>query len=232
MPNPLSLRFLSCMLPKVHLVCLLLMVGWVMGAHSVIASQQGEPNIHFRWGFVAKEGDTKYTPIHGDTTLAAGHHVKMWVALQQGRQVFVYVVYQRASGEMYLLFPYSAESREALPAATYSIPQGPQWFSIEPTAGSDTIYLLASTARLAHLEALFSRYNAASAEKQTALAQQIRTDIRTTIKSSLTLPKPAERPISMAGSAFRQGEPDLLEKFGLDITATDFYWKTFTIDYR
>lgn len=212
-------------------MCLLLM-GWVLGTHSVTVSQQGEPNIHFRWGFVAKEGDTTFTPIHGDTTLAVGHHVKMWVALQPGQQVFVYVVYARASGEVHLLFPYSAESHEALPAATYSIPQGPQWFSIEPTAGSDTIYLLASTSRFAHLEALFSRYNAASAENQAALAQQIRTEIRSTIKNSLTLPKPAERPISMAGSAFRKGEPDLLEKFGLDITANNFYWKTFTIDYR
>jgi len=204
------------------------------------AQQKQNKNLCFRWAFGAiAKGEHKPTffAVTRDTALKTGDKLKMLVELE--KKCFVYVIYHSAQDEVMILFPYDMQqfTGDYAPGKRYYIPQGDRWFELDQNVGRETFYLLASAQRLVELEGLFSTYTTADPAKKQGLAKQILTEIRTIKRQHRKLTTFAERPVSVGGSvraitedekAFR---PDVAT-IAVEISATDFFSRAFTIDHR
>ena len=191
------------------------------------APAQDADNVNFLWAFEAlvSEGNvTRQVPIREDMTLKTGDQLKMFVELR--KPCFVYIIHHGAQGEVQLLFPSNTQqfSADYQPAKLYEIPPADGWFRLNEQAGRETFYLVASAQRLLDLEMLLDTYAAAKPAEQPQVASTILTDLRNMIKQHRSAVLPG-RPVPIAGN-MRQG----IE--GLEITASNFYSKTFTIEHR
>ncbi len=193
----------------------------------VRAQAQDADNVNFLWAFealVAEGNVTKQVPIREDMTLKTGDQLKMFVELR--KLCFVYVIHHGAQGEVQLLFPYNTQqfTVDYQPAKLYEIPPADGWFRLNEQAGRETFYLVASAQRLLDLEKLLDTYAAAPPAEQPQVATNVLTELRNLIKQHRSSVPPG-RPVPIAGNMRRGVE-------GLEITASNFYSKTFTIEHR
>jgi hypothetical protein len=216
----------------VRLLCALALLSLAVAWHPGMASAQAqdEENIAFLWAFVAlvDAGSVrKQISITQDTTLKTGDQLKM--SVEPRKPCFVYVIYHGAQGEVRLLFPYDKQqfTTDYQPAKKYDIPPGEAWFRLNDQVGRETFYLMASTQRLTELETLLDAYAAAPPAEQPTQATHIVAAIRDLKRQYRQLAAPAERPVPIAGN-MRPVEPVQ----ALEIKATNFYSKTFTIEHR
>ncbi|HEY7492252.1 MAG TPA: DUF4384 domain-containing protein [Candidatus Tectomicrobia bacterium] len=192
------------------------------------AQAQNEENIDFLWAFVALV-DTgsakKQLSITQDVTLKTGDQLKM--SVEPRKPCFVYVIYHGSQGEVRQLFPYTPQqfTTDYQPAKKYDIPPGDAWFRLDDQVGRETFYLLASAQRLSELETLLENYTAAPAAEQSQLATNIVAEIRDMRRRQRQLATPAERPVPIAGNMREDAQ-------ALEIKATNFYSKTFTIEHE
>jgi hypothetical protein len=191
------------------------------------APAQDVAKVNFLWAFEAlvTEGNvTKQVPIREDMRLKTGDQLKMFVELRT--PCFVYVIHHGAQGEVQLLFPYNTQQFTAdyQAAKLYEIPPQDGWFRLNEHAGRETFYLVASAQRLLDLEKLLDTYTAAKPAEQPQVATNILTELRNMIRQHRSSVPPG-RPVPIAGN-MRQGVE------GLEITASNFYSKTFTIEHR
>jgi hypothetical protein len=205
------------------------------------AAQEGsEPNIAFNWAFSAMVYDgsaARVEPIGADTVLKTGDHFKMLVELR--KECYVYVVYHNAQDEVSVLFPYSLQqfTTDYAVSKKYYIPQGDAWFELDSHTGRETFYVLASIERLTDLEELLSWYQTADSVKKPEITKQILTQIRNIKTEHRDLAAPAERPVPIGG-AIRgieraQGANRMsVDSVAEEISATDFYAKTYTLDHQ
>lgn len=227
----------------------LFLIGWLTAGlnppsgrtiNGPAAMQEGvqAENVAFRWSFGALVGkEKKLVPITRDTVLKTGDEIKMMVELKH--ECFVYVIYHSTKGEITLLFPedlrqftgdYKAEKN-------YYVPSGRRWFELDKNIGRETFYLLASSERLLDLEALLGSYKSADDSKKPPLADQILAEIRTVKRKFRTFTTLAERPVTIGGNirgvekAEESKRPDV-STIATEITANNFYSKTFTIDHQ
>ncbi len=193
----------------------------------VVLYAQESTNVHFLWAFEAlvSEGSvTKQLPVREDTTLKTGDLLKLYVELRQ--PCFVYIIHHGAGGELRWLFPYDVQQfgTDYHLSKVYEIPQHDAWFRINEQAGHETFYLFASAQRLTDIETRLGAYAIALPSEQAQAATQVVSDLRALIKQHRTAIKPG-RPVPIAGN-MRQGVE------ALEISATDFYSKTVTIEHR
>jgi hypothetical protein len=203
----------------------LLIVSGLPGAARAQASD--EDKVGFVWAFHALvvEGNvTKQVPIKEDIKLKTGDQLKMFVELR--KPCFVYVIHHGARGEIQRLFPYDVQqfTTDYQTSKIYEIPPDNGWFRINEQAGLETFYLIASAQRLADLEKLLATYAAAQPAEQPQVATDILAALRNMLKQHRASVKPG-RPVPIAGN-MRQG----IE--GVEITATQFYIETFTIEHH
>jgi hypothetical protein len=84
---------------------------------------------------------------------------------------------------------------------------------------------------------LLSKYNDADGAKKPAVAKDILAEVRNVRKSFKTFTTLAERPISIGGNVRGLGKeptgglPDV-SQIATEISANNFYGKTFTIDHK
>lgn len=205
----------------------------------VAYGQSDEQNVIFRWGFgvVSGEGDSRVlTPVTKDTTLKSGDELKMVVELRS--DCFVYVVYESSTGDMALLFPYDLQqfSTDYVQGKNYYIPKGREWFTLDEKVGRETFFLIASNRRLNTLETLFEKQALAKGSDRAKRAKEIVTEIRNLRRQHRSYTSVAERPISIGGNV--RGTPPAkasgldVADIALEISAHNFYSKTFTIDHR
>ena len=205
-----------------------------------LASAQEKPNVSFEWAFatlstVAKE--TTLIPIVRDTALQTGDPLKMMVRLKT--ECFVYVIHENPAGEIALRFPYDLKQfmTDYKTGKNYFVPKGRDWFKLDTNKGRETFYVVASGRRLLDLEALLSKYKDAADSKKPAVAKDILAEIRNVRKSFKTFTTLAERPISIGGNVRglakepSGGLPDV-STIATEISANNFYGKTFTIDHK
>ncbi len=184
-------------------------------------------NINFLWAFealVAEGNVTKQVPIREDMTLKTGDQLKLFIELR--KPCFVYVIHHGAQGEVQLLFPYNTQqfTVDYQPAKLYEIPSADGWIRLNEQAGRETFYLVASAQRLLDLEKLLDTYAAAQPAEQPQVATNVLTELRNLIKQHRSSVPPG-RPVPIAGNMRRGIE-------GLEITASNFYSKTFTIEHH
>jgi len=208
---------------------------WVVILHLMVpglpstakAQAPDDDNVSFVWAFEAlvMEGNvTKQVPIKEDMTLKTGDQLKMFVELR--KPCFVYVIHHGAQGEIQRLFPYDTQqfTTDYQTSKVYKIPPDDARFRVNEQAGRETFYLLASAQRLTDLEKLLETYAAAQPAEQTQVATNMLAEIRNLIKQYRSSVQPG-RPVPIAGNMRRGVE-------GVEISAPNFYSKTFTIEHH
>jgi len=97
--------------------------------------------------------------------------------------------------------------------------------------------LLNDTKRLHQLEALYTKYDSVSGEEKKKLAKQLLAEIRKIKRKHQKLATPAERPIAIGGNVRgvvkdeKSAFPDI-DPIASEVSASNFYGKTFTIDHK
>jgi len=206
----------------------------------VIAKQKGEDAVSFRWAFGAMVGptdDRRLVAITRDTVLKTGDRLKLLVQLKN--RCFVYLFYRTAEDKIYLLFPYKLKLFESdyKTGEKYYIPKGKIWFELDKNVGLETFYLLASAKRLHQLEAQYTKYNSVTGEEKKKLAKQLLTEIRKIKREHRKLATPAERPIAIGGNVrgavkdVQSAFPDI-DPIASEVSTSNFYGKTFTVDHK
>jgi hypothetical protein len=191
------------------------------------AQAPDDDNVNFVWAFEAlvMEGNvTKQVPIKEDMTLKTGDQLKMFVELR--KPCFVYVIHHGAQGEIQRLFPYDTQqfTTDYQTSKVYEVPPDDARFRVNEQVGRETFYLLASAQRLTDLEKLLETYAAAQQGEQAQAATNVLAEIRNLIKQYRASVQPG-RPVPIAGNMRRGVE-------GVEISAPNFYSKTFTIEHH
>jgi hypothetical protein len=203
------------------------------------ADDQAGDTITFRWTFgamVGLEQGRKFLPITADTALKTGDQLKFMLELH--KTCFVYLIYQSSQGDMSLLFPYqrNQSGSDYELQKMYYIPQDDNWFELDDRRGTETFYLIASISRLIELEELFQK-SAPGAEVNRSQAELIRTRIEDLKKKHRTLTASAERPVPIGGnvrgiSKDEQTKTPDMGAVAIEVSAKDFYCRTFTIEHK
>ena len=211
------------------LLCTLVVCSATLRLDSLMA--QEEANVHFRWAFgalVGGEDPPKLIAITQDTTLNTGDRLKMLVELK--KQCFVYVIHHGPQGEVHWLFPANEQqlATDYQTAKRYDVPPGDTWFKLDDQVGRETFYILAAAERLTDLETLLTTYANAPRSEQPQIGTNIVAEIREMRKRFRQFATLAERPVPIAGNLRGADIGDL----AVEITAQNFYSKTFTIEHR
>ena len=205
------------------------------------AGQQVKEDVTFHWAFGALVGpdhDRRLISIDRDTVLKTGDQLKMFLELK--KNCFVYLFYHSSQGKIHLLFPPNNQfATDNVVDKKYYIPQGNLWFELDEHTGSEAFYLIASAERLYKLEALYQNYiTLTHAEDLKEFAQNILTEIKKTKGQFQKLTAAAERPLRLGGNlrgginkAVKSSYPSITE-IAVEISVTNFYGRTFTIDHR
>ncbi len=207
---------------------------------NAIAESKGEAKVCFRWAFgaiVGSKDDRRLVAITRDTVLKTGDRLKL--LLQLKNRCFVYLFYRTAEDEIYLLFPYKLKLFESdyKTGEKYYIPKGKIWFELDRDVGLETFYLLASAKRLHQLEALYRKYDSVVGEEKKKLAKQLLAEIRMIKRKHRKFATLAERPIAIGGNVRgvvkdeKSTFPDI-DAIASEVSASNFYSKTFTIDHK
>lgn len=207
---------------------------------NAIAESKGEDAVSFRWAFGAMVGskdDRRLVAITRDTVLKTGDRLKL--LLQLKNRCFVYLFYRTAEDEIYLLFPYKLKLFDTgyKTGEKYYIPEGRTWFELDKDVGLETFYLLASAKRLHQLEALYRKYDSVAGEEKKKLAKQLLAEIRMIKRKHRKFATLAERPIAIGGNVRgvvkdeKSTFPDI-DAIASEVSTSNFYGKTFTIDHK
>ena len=206
----------------------------------VIAEQKGEDAVSFRWAFgamVGQKGDRRLVAITRDTVLKTGDRLKL--LLQLKNRCFVYLFYRTVEDDIFLLFPYTLQQFDTdyKTEKKYYIPKGGTWFELDRNVGLETFYLLASAKRLLKLETLYKEHCSISDKKKKDLTSQLLSEIRKIKRKHRKLASPAERPIAIGGNVRgvvkdeQSAFPDI-DPIASEVSTSNFYGKTFTIDHK
>jgi hypothetical protein len=218
-------------------------IGILVSSTLVYAQQDkvlNEGRFIFQWAFGAIKNTglgSEFEVISRDTMLRSGDQIKFFLRLE--KKCFVYLIYESSQGELSILFPY----RFKLLANNYQIsghhyiPKGDQWFELDKYTGTEKFYLLASTERLNDLETLVNEYESAGTSKKAGLGKQILSEIRRLRKQHFKFKSYAEKPINIIGKmrgtekTKAVGLNDLADH-AVEISANNFFSRTFTIDHQ
>lgn len=215
----------------------LLSFSFVVSASAALQAGNDE-NINYQWSFVAKVGsgaERKAVMVTRDTMLRSGDEFKMMVNLQ--KKAFVYVIHKSPSNELSLLYPTTFEAVAEL-EKNYYLPKGRSWFKLDEKTGTETFYVLAATERLGELEQQMNAYLAASNDQKGNLANTVVATIKDIKKKFRTYATLGERPISIAGNVrgTKKDETNIdkldVATLATEISANNFYSKTFTIEHK
>jgi hypothetical protein len=118
------------------------------------------------------------------------------------------------------------------------LPDGSQWFRLDEVTGLETFYLLASARPLESLDKLCnSLFSSGNQSDRDVIGRQILSEITRLQKKRRGLTAAAERPIRIGGNLrghSEDTEPELpdISRIAMEISVSDFYSRTFTIDHR
>ena len=225
---------------QLHVLLILpLLILLTIGCWGVEPSYADE--VKFQWAFsarVAHDGPERLIRIEKDTTLHTGDQMKMFIKPQSN--CYIYLIYLSSAAELMLLYPTDLSASRTTTGIAHFIPNGSAWFALDEQTGKEKFYLLASVRRLTELENLLSKY----AQKdtgviaQTSAVQDVLAEIKAVKRRYRNFNSTAERPIRIGGN-FRGTEKqpsqtglDEVTRMAVEITASEFYSRTFTIDHR
>ncbi len=208
----------------------------VAGTQSTAAELE---QIRLQWAFGALTGpddNPQLLSIEEKAVLQTGDRMKIF--LQPQTDCFVYLFYRSSQGELAVLLPPHVSGSRAAAGTRTMVPPGFDWFRLDDVVGTETFYLLVSAHRLENLDTLCERLHAAAAptERET-VSGQILSEINRLQKKRRTLTATAERPVRLGGNfrgMLEETKPALpdISQFATEVSASDIYSRTFTIDHR
>lgn len=207
--------------------------------HAAAQENVKKENMRFHWAFGAvtgPENNQKLIRITKDTSLKTGDRFKMMVKMKS--KCFVYLIYHGSNDEVQMLFPYDLRrlNKNYTLAEKYYIPQGDLWFALDEQTGVEKFYLLVSKNRLSDLEDLLTQYESSGSEKKADMVPEIVKQIKRVKRKYKTFTAPAERPVQIGGTVRGiKDKPASLHDvatLAVEISATDFYSRTFTIEHK
>ena len=201
---------------------------------------QIQNNVAFNWAFgVIKNTDAgpQFEAITRDTVLKTGDQIKFFLRVEN--KCFVYLIYQSSQGDLSVLFPYRFKSPDNSYqiSRNYYIPKGDQWFELDEYTGTERFYLVASANRLAELEDLINVYESADKSNKITIGEKIISEIRGLRKKHRRFKTHVERPVRIIGKmrgtekTKAAGLEDIAD-YALEISANNFFIRTFTIDHQ
>ena len=151
----------------------------------------------------------------------------------------MYLIYQSSQKDLMVLFPYrfKASGKDYPIAGNHYIPKGDQWFELDEFTGQEKFYLLASVNRLHDLETLVNAYESADKNNKAGFRQKIIAEIRSLRKKHRKFKTYAEKPVIVIGNmrgtekTKAVGLKDLADH-AIEISTTNFFSRTYTIDHR
>ncbi len=201
------------------------------------STEKEDVNIHWAFGaLTGAENNRRLISINKDTTLKTGDQFKMMVEFKS--KCFVYLIYHGSNDEIQILFPYDwNQLNKGFNAyERYYIPQGDLWFALDKQTGIETFYLLASKSRLVNLESLLKKYESSNLTAKQDIAIRIIAEIKKTRAQHKKLAAKAERPVQIGGNVRGTKEQRLsihdISTLAVEISAPNFYGKTFTIEHQ
>ncbi len=194
--------------------------------------------LHWTFGSIRKTAQGSNSgQISGDTTLNSGDKIKFFLKPVTG--CFVYLIYHSSQGELTVLFPYRFDEKTSKERAlkVHYIPEGNEWFQLDDHVGQERFHLLASDTPLARLEDLINQYESGDKAKKPDLSQQILSEIDLLRRTNFKPKAKAERPLSIVGNIRGTKKPEAaspvdLAEYAVEISASHFYIRTYTIDHR
>jgi hypothetical protein len=224
---------------QLRFIALFFILISILFAPSIPAAQAQESRLKFYWAFgalIGEQNQQRLISIGRKTVLHTGDRIK--IQFEPVTECFVYLFYYSSQQELALLFPADPFGSHAVPGTKYSIPDKNQWFRLDDVTGIEKFYLIASVRRLENLEALCQKHSAVTrTEDIQASSRAIFAEIKQLRRKNRTLTAAAERPVRLGGN-FRgvhkddqPGQPDI-SQIAVEISAADFFSRTFTIDHQ
>jgi len=192
-------------------------------------------NINFHWAFcslIKTAAGPEIGIINRDKILRSGDKIKFFIKMENN--CFVYLIYKTSLGELKVLFPYRFDlsgNKHKFAKNNY-IPQGNLWFELDEKTGFEKFYLLASANQLNNLENLLNEYQSSDSKARANLTNEIISEIKRLRKKHKKCQSAAERPISIAGTVRGNGSNHDVASTAVEISASQFYSRTFTIEHR
>jgi hypothetical protein len=223
--------------------CVYLILGALMvfSINGWAVDESPADGVRFWWAFAARvtqNGSEKLVRIEKDTPLQTGDQMKMFIKPQS--DCYIYLLYLSSAAELMLLYPNDLFDSVSKPGDDHFIPNSSAWFALDDQTGKEKFYLLASKKRLNGLESLLHRH----LDKHTgvitddAAVRAVLAHIKDIKRQNRNFSTAAEKPIRIGGN-FRgtqqaQNPTDLRDvtQLAVEITAPEFYSRTFTIDHR
>ena len=233
---------------RIHLVLVtLIMTIFSIGifkSQTVIFAQQAkgqaENNVIFQWAFGAIRNTDigpQFEAITRDTVMKSGDQIKLFLRVEN--KCFVYLIYQSSQGDLSVLFPYRFKllNNGYQISKNYYIPKGDQWFELDEFTGTEKFYLLATANRLVELEDLINKYESADKSNKIKIGEKIILETRRLRKKHRKFKSHVERPVTIIGKmrgtekTKAAGLEDIAD-YALEISANNFFSRTFTIDHQ
>jgi hypothetical protein len=207
---------------------------------SVADDEKEGMNVVFHWAFGSVRNTAQglqFEQITADTKLSSRDKIKFFLKPVSG--CFLYLIYQSSQGELAVLFPYRFKDKSGEEPALkeYYIPERDEWFQLDEHTGQEKFHLLASDTRLFRLEELINQYESGDNTKKPQLSQQILAEIDTLRRKNFKPKANAERPLSIVGNIrgtkkMQAASPLDLAEHAVEISASHFFIRTYTIDHR
>ena len=233
---------------RFHLVLVTLIVTIVsigiFKSQTVIFAQQAkdqvENNVTFQWAFGAIRNTDigpQFEAITRDTIIKSGDQIKFFLRVEN--KCYVYLIYQSSQGDLSVLFPYRFKLLDNgyQISKNYYIPKGDQWFELDEYTGTEKFYLLATANRLVELEDLINEYESADKSNKITIGEKIILETRRLRKKHRKFKSHVERPVTIIGKmrgtekTKAAGLEDIAD-YALEISANNFFSRTFTIDHQ
>ena len=216
---------------------LALLILWLVFPITPAAAEKKQ--IRLQWAFGALTGpedNPQFLAIEEKAILHSGDRIKIF--LQPETDCHLFLFYRSSQGELIVLLPEQGGASMTAAGIQKMIPDADQWFKLDTVTGRESFYLLASARPLENLESLCRKMSAApSAAERAAIGQDILSEVRRLRKKRPTLTAAAERPVRLGGNFRGVTEPAApklpdLSRIAMEISAADFYSRTFTIDHQ
>jgi len=136
------------------------------------------------------------------------------------------------------LFPPKTGTEDYKALKKYYVPKDYRWFELDDHTGKEIFYLLVAARQLDQLEALYELYLSSTHPSQKRKrGQQLLAELEKTKQTHRRLTAAAERPVRLGGSVrgIKKEKTEAihrLDDIAVEISAYDFYSRTFTIDHR
>jgi hypothetical protein len=146
----------------------LIVKGAREAVNQLIVKIGGARPVELQFVFIATRKEKTFQVCSGDTVRTGD---RIHIMIKPNQRCYVYIVNQDAAGNVYCLFPNTAQRYKALePDAEYHVPGEGMEFELDSITGKESVFITASTEPLTDIEKMIFKTDDAITEKKQVLA--------------------------------------------------------------